>query len=70
VFAEIMPSRGRVLLPTLSGERTRELGPCKSVRVKEEHEIAASGAQPPVERGPLPAQPGGSARPARAATPY
>jgi hypothetical protein len=30
----------------LSGERPRELGPCKSVGVEEEHEIAASGPQP------------------------
>jgi hypothetical protein len=37
----------------LSGERPREPGPCKSVGVKGEHEIAASGAQPLVEREPL-----------------
>jgi hypothetical protein len=33
--------------------RPRELGPWKSVGVEEEHEIAASGAQPLVERARL-----------------
>jgi hypothetical protein len=37
----------------LSGERPRELGPCKSVDVEEEHEIAASGAQPLAARARL-----------------
>jgi hypothetical protein len=37
----------------LSGERPLELGPWKSVGVEEEHEIAASGAQPLAARARL-----------------
>jgi hypothetical protein len=51
----------------LSGERPRELGPWKSVGVEEEHEIAASGAHPVVERARLAGPTGGSARPASTA---
>jgi hypothetical protein len=52
-WSEAWPCAEEDEIAELSGERPRELGPWKSVGVEEEHEIAASGAEPLVERARL-----------------
>jgi hypothetical protein len=52
-WSEAWPCAEEDEIAELSGERPREPGPWKSVGVEEEHEIAASGARPVVERARL-----------------